>query len=196
MEEQGLPQYNASSRSFSSAPPGVNMARMDVVPPERIEKAILLIRGQKVLLDKDLAELYAARRALPRRLRGHSRANDPTAGTEQEAAHRLREGQLSDGGPTVRFPMNQQPNGLVVLLSEKTPEAMYDALHARRCLSDDGLRSPQKVIDLIKTVLRSSRRRPLMPATCLERIAKALVHSNCLNTNGIKLYKLLLEPAN
>jgi hypothetical protein len=28
------------------------------IPPERIEKAILLIRGEKVLLDTDLAELY------------------------------------------------------------------------------------------------------------------------------------------
>jgi hypothetical protein len=28
------------------------------IPAERIEKAILLVRGQKVLLDRDLAELY------------------------------------------------------------------------------------------------------------------------------------------
>ena len=28
------------------------------IPPERIEKAILLIRGEKVMLDADLAELY------------------------------------------------------------------------------------------------------------------------------------------
>jgi hypothetical protein len=29
-----------------------------LIPAERIERAILLIRGQKVLLDSDLAELY------------------------------------------------------------------------------------------------------------------------------------------
>jgi hypothetical protein len=29
-----------------------------IVPVERIEKAILLVRGEKVLLDRDLAELY------------------------------------------------------------------------------------------------------------------------------------------
>jgi hypothetical protein len=29
-----------------------------VVPVERIERAILLIRGHKVMLDRDLAELY------------------------------------------------------------------------------------------------------------------------------------------
>jgi hypothetical protein len=29
-----------------------------LIPLERIEKKILLIRGQKVLLDSDLAELY------------------------------------------------------------------------------------------------------------------------------------------
>jgi hypothetical protein len=34
------------------------MPRDVVVPAERIEQAILLIRGQKVLLDRDLAELY------------------------------------------------------------------------------------------------------------------------------------------
>lgn len=30
-----------------------------LVPAERIEQSILLIRGQKVLLDSDLAQLYA-----------------------------------------------------------------------------------------------------------------------------------------
>ncbi|HEV3204732.1 MAG TPA: ORF6N domain-containing protein [Gemmataceae bacterium] len=35
------------------------MARKGVlIPTERIEKAILLLRGQKVMLDRDLAELY------------------------------------------------------------------------------------------------------------------------------------------
>ena len=29
-----------------------------LIPSERIEKAILLIRGHKVMLDRDLAELY------------------------------------------------------------------------------------------------------------------------------------------
>jgi hypothetical protein len=32
-----------------------------VIPSERIERAILLIRGQKVLLDRDLAELYGVK---------------------------------------------------------------------------------------------------------------------------------------
>ena len=29
-----------------------------LIPVERIEKAILLVRGQKVMLDRDLAQLY------------------------------------------------------------------------------------------------------------------------------------------
>lgn len=33
-------------------------ARASTVPPERIERAILVVRGQKVLLDRDLASLY------------------------------------------------------------------------------------------------------------------------------------------
>lgn len=34
------------------------MAKTDLIPAERIERAILLIRGQKVMLDRDLAVLY------------------------------------------------------------------------------------------------------------------------------------------
>jgi len=32
--------------------------KKSLIPADRIEKAILLIRGQKVMLDADLAELY------------------------------------------------------------------------------------------------------------------------------------------
>jgi ORF6N domain len=31
---------------------------INIVPPERIERLIYLIRGHKVILDADLAELY------------------------------------------------------------------------------------------------------------------------------------------
>src|SRR4029077_5700697 len=34
------------------------MGKYSLIPVERIENAILLIRGQKVLLDRDLASLY------------------------------------------------------------------------------------------------------------------------------------------
>jgi len=34
------------------------MSSQAIIPQEIIEKRILLIRGQKVMLDKDLAELY------------------------------------------------------------------------------------------------------------------------------------------
>jgi hypothetical protein len=37
---------------------GTATSRQSLVPTERIETAILLIRGQKVMLDRDLAELY------------------------------------------------------------------------------------------------------------------------------------------
>jgi hypothetical protein len=36
----------------------VEMVDVSTIPVEHIERAILLIRGQKVLLDRDLAELY------------------------------------------------------------------------------------------------------------------------------------------
>lgn len=34
------------------------MTKNLMIPAERIEKAILLIRGQKVIIDADLADLY------------------------------------------------------------------------------------------------------------------------------------------
>lgn len=44
-----------------------------LIPAERIERAILLIRGQKVLLDNDLAELYSVEpKALTRAVRRNS----------------------------------------------------------------------------------------------------------------------------
>ena len=36
-----------------------NTKHIQVIPQEVIEKKIFLIRGQKVMLDKDLAQLYA-----------------------------------------------------------------------------------------------------------------------------------------
>lgn len=34
------------------------MSKTDLIPSEKIEKAIYLIRGEKVMLDRDLALLY------------------------------------------------------------------------------------------------------------------------------------------
>jgi len=34
------------------------MSKTDLIPSERIEQAIYLIRGEKVMLDRDLAKLY------------------------------------------------------------------------------------------------------------------------------------------
>jgi hypothetical protein len=34
------------------------MTQLVKIPNERLEKAIFLIRGEKVMLDRDLAELY------------------------------------------------------------------------------------------------------------------------------------------
>lgn len=49
------------------------MSNTDLIPSERIEKAIYLIRGEKVMLDRDLALLYevetkALNRAVKRNL--------------------------------------------------------------------------------------------------------------------------------
>jgi hypothetical protein len=36
----------------------ISVKHSTLIPVERIEKAIYLIRGEKVMLDRDLAELY------------------------------------------------------------------------------------------------------------------------------------------
>ena len=45
-------------RDSESAPPYPDPKAMSLVPVERIERCILLIRGHKVMLDTDLARLY------------------------------------------------------------------------------------------------------------------------------------------
>lgn len=46
------------------------MTRMSLIPSGRITQAILLIRGQKVMLDRDLAELYGVKtRALRQQMK-------------------------------------------------------------------------------------------------------------------------------
>lgn len=37
------------------------MKNKSLIPPEKIERAILFIRGQKVTLDSDLAEIYGVK---------------------------------------------------------------------------------------------------------------------------------------
>jgi hypothetical protein len=50
--------HRRAIRDRSRRTAATTMAKDDLIPAERIEKAILLIRGQKVMLDRDLAELY------------------------------------------------------------------------------------------------------------------------------------------
>lgn len=78
-------------------------------------------------------------------------------------------------------------SALAELLAGKTPEAMYDALYAGRYLSARGQDSPPEVLALIKTLVRSSRQRALMPPTLLQRLANALAESGLLNEAGERL---------
>jgi len=83
--------------------------------------------------------------------------------------------------------MSRPSNALAELLAGKTPEAMYDALYAGRYLSAEGQDSSPEVLAVIKTFVRSSRQRALMPATLLQRLAAALAGSGFLNEAGERL---------
>jgi hypothetical protein len=83
--------------------------------------------------------------------------------------------------------MRHSSNALTMLLAGKTPEAMYDALYAGRYLSAQGEDSSPEVLSLLKTVTRSVRQRPLLPATLMDRLTTALANSGFLNEAGIQL---------
>jgi hypothetical protein len=83
--------------------------------------------------------------------------------------------------------MVRSSSALKELLAGKTPEAMYDALYAGRYLSARGQDSPPEVLALIKTIVRSSRQRTLMPPTLFQRLADALAGSEFLNEAGERL---------
>ena len=78
-------------------------------------------------------------------------------------------------------------SALAELLAGKTPEAMYDTLHAGRLLSARGRDSPPEVLALIKTLVRSSLQRAPMPPTLMQRLADALAGSGLLNKAGEQL---------
>jgi hypothetical protein len=68
------------------------------------------------------------------------------------------------------------------LLAGRTPKAMYDALHARRCLSDRALSHPDEVLDFLRSFLRTARQAAFLP-----RLAEALAESRFLNEEGRRL---------
>jgi len=84
--------------------------------------------------------------------------------------------------------MPSPSNAFIDLLSGKSPEAIYDALHAARYLSTAALQAPPQVLELIKTTMLSYRQRLLFPAKKLERVARALADADYLNESGMRLY--------
>jgi hypothetical protein len=83
--------------------------------------------------------------------------------------------------------MSRSSNALADLLAGKSAEVMYDALYAGRYLSSRGQESPAEVLAVIKTHLRLSRQRALMPPNLLDRLALTLAASGYLNEAGERL---------
>jgi hypothetical protein len=89
----------------------------------------------------------------------------------------------------MEFIVDSPSNDLIELLSGKTPEAMYDALHAGRYLSEAALKRPAEVLQLIKLTLLSGRQRSFMPPTKIKQVAQGLAASGYLNERGISLHR-------
>jgi hypothetical protein len=78
-------------------------------------------------------------------------------------------------------------SSLSEMLAGRTPEAIDDFLHARRCLSDRALHHPEEVLDFLRAFIRTARRAAFLP-----RLAEALAGSPFLNEEGRRLAEL--EP--
>lgn len=65
-------------RRYDYACGGLLMKRSSLVPVERIEKAIYLIRGEKVMLDRDLAALYEVETRVLNQAVGRNRDRFPS----------------------------------------------------------------------------------------------------------------------
>jgi hypothetical protein len=74
------------------------------------------------------------------------------------------------------------------LLAGRTPEAMYDALHARRYLSERALSRPDEVLSFIKSFFRTVGQSAFLP-----RLAGALASSGFLNEEGKNLAERQVE---
>jgi hypothetical protein len=64
-------------RRYNCARGGLTMKDSSLIPVERIEKAIYLIRGEKVMLDRDLAALYEVETRVLNQAVGRNRERFP-----------------------------------------------------------------------------------------------------------------------
>lgn len=85
------------------------------------------------------------------------------------------------------------PTDFTMLLGEeKTPPEMCERLHREQCLSDEGLRSREKVAALITNVLERWRKeQERKPGYCgpdaIDEIARALLESGYINSKGRRM---------
>jgi hypothetical protein len=78
-------------------------------------------------------------------------------------------------------------SSLSEMLAGRTPEAMYDILHAGRYLSDRALSHPDQLLDFLRSFFRTARQAAFLP-----RLAEALAGSTFLNEEGRRLAEV--EP--
>ena len=108
------------------------MARQFLVPDERIEKTILLIRGQKVMLDRDLAELYEVP---TKRLNEQVRRN--LARFPEDFMFRMTKeefenwrSQFATSNPSVRMGLRRRPYAF----TEQGVAMLSSVLHSERAI--------------------------------------------------------------
>jgi hypothetical protein len=84
--------------------------------------------------------------------------------------------------------MRSPSAAFIELLAGKTPEAIYDALHARRYLSAAALASPGEVVAAVKTTMLTHHQRMLTPPRKVELVGQTLAARGYLSSDGLRLY--------
>jgi hypothetical protein len=151
-----------------------------VIPPERIASRIFLIRGEKVMLDSDLAELYQVEtknlnKAVKRNLRRFPEDLMFQLTKEEAAASRFQTGTLNEGrGHNVKFlPYAFTEQGVAMLSSV--------------------LRSP-RAADINIAIMRTFVKIRQMLATNRDLARKVQEHDRQIATLFDTVEKLLTPP--
>jgi hypothetical protein len=87
------------------------MARASLIPVERIEKAILIIRGQKVMLDRDLAALYGVSTKVLNQAVSRNRKRFPEDFTFQLSQEEFEDwrSQIVTSNPAAKMGLRRKP---------------------------------------------------------------------------------------
>lgn len=137
-----------------------------IIPIERIERAILIIRGQKVMLDRDLAALYGVEtRVLNQAVKRHARRFPDDFMFELGRDEIERISQFVTSSPNLRFSKR------VCAFTEQGVAMLSSVLNSDRAIdvNIDIMRAFVKLRDLLASHAALARKLEELETTCDEQ---------------------------